>query len=120
MYAGLQIYDYMKASKAPIHTVCEGSCMSMGAYLLSWGTIRESNPNATIMLHQVGGGIQGRLNEMLAEVKECIRLQNIVNHITEEHTGLDHNTLLLLENYDDFMSPEQARHYNLIDTITKE
>jgi ATP-dependent Clp protease protease subunit len=120
VYAGLQIYDYMHSSKAPIKTICEGSCMSMAAYLLSWGNTRQAYPNATIMFHQVHTQAQGSLHDVRDGVLEAQRLQDRMNTITMLHSGLEKNTLIALESFDDFMSPEIAKKYGLIDTIIGE
>src|ERR1700761_1803063 len=53
VYAGLQIYDYMKQSKSKIRTSCEGMCMSMAAFILTWGNVRQADEHSTIMFHQV-------------------------------------------------------------------
>ncbi len=118
VYAGLQIYDYMVESKAPIRTSCEGMCMSMAAYLLSSGTTRQSSAHATIMFHQVGAATQGKINEMLGDIKEAQRLQNTLNDILSKRSGLSVEQLNKLEDHDNFMSPEEAKRLNLIDNIT--
>lgn len=117
VYAGLQIYDYMRLSHAPVRTSCEGYCMSMGAYLLSWGSVRQSDENATIMFHQVGSSEQGKLNELVRAVAETKRLQDVMNDITREHSGMSTNALNEMESYDNFMSAKQAKELNLIDVI---
>lgn len=117
VYAGLQIYDYMRLSHAQIRTSCEGYCMSMGAYLLSWGTIRQSDEHATIMLHQVGSSFQGKLNEITNDLNETRRLQSVLNNITKEHSGISIQNLNEIEAFDNFMTPKQAKELNLIDAV---
>lgn len=117
VYAGLQIYDYMRLSHAPVRTSCEGYCMSMGAYLLSWGNVRQSDEHATIMFHQVGSSEQGKINELVRALAETKRLQDVMNDITREHSGMSTNALNEMESYDNFMSAKQAKELNLIDVI---
>ena len=117
VYAGLMIYDYMMESKAPIRTSCEGYCMSMGAYLLASGTTRQSSAHATIMLHQVGSRVEGKINEMLEELSESQRLQGVLNEILSKRSGLTTTQLDKIEDHDNFMTPEEAKTLNLIDVV---
>ncbi len=52
--AGMAIYDTMQFIKAPVGTLCMGTAMSMGSFLLMAGEPghRVCLPNASIMLHQ--------------------------------------------------------------------
>lgn len=118
VYAGLQIYDYMMQSKAPIHTICEGYCMSMAAILLIVGDERESNKSATILFHEVGFGAQGKLTEVQHQVDEAQRLQAVIDRIIMTHSGLSADEVSDLESYDDYMSSQEALDLGLIDLIT--
>jgi ATP-dependent Clp protease protease subunit len=117
VYAGIQIYDYMMESKSPIRTSCEGMCMSMAAYLLASGTTRQSSAHASIMFHQVSSESKGHINEMLADIAETQRLQNTLNEMVGKRSGLTGEQLNKLEDHDNFISPQEAKSLNLIDTI---
>ena len=120
VYGGLQIYDYMKQSKAPIKTVCEGYCVSMAAFILSWGTTRSAMAHSTIMFHQVSTKTEGSLAEIINELSETSRLQAICNTITQEHSHLSLDAITKLEDHDNYMSPTQAKSLGLIDSIIGE
>lgn len=119
VYSGLQILDEMAAIKSPIKTVCEGYCMSMAAVLLSAGTKgqRFAMPLSTILLHQVAGGMQGKLADMQNDLNEAKRLQDLMTSILKQHTGLDDVKLAQVMDHDNFMTPETAKSLNLIDGI---
>lgn len=57
------IVDTMNYVKPPIHTICIGQALGMGAMLLGAGEKghRAALPNATIMLHQPRGSAQGQV-----------------------------------------------------------
>lgn len=119
VYSGLQILDAMAAVKSPIKTVCEGYCMSMAAVLLASGTKgqRYSMPLATILLHQVAGGMQGKLADMQNDLNEAKRLQDVMTSILKKDTGLDETKLAQVMDHDNFMTAETAKSLNLIDGI---
>ena len=60
--AGLAIYDTMQYVRAPVHTICTGIAMSMGAVLLAAGAAgkRFALPHSRIMIHQGSGGFRGK------------------------------------------------------------
>jgi ATP-dependent Clp protease protease subunit len=119
VYDGFAIIDQMAASKSPIKTVCEGYCMSMGAFILTAGTLghRFAMPNSTIMVHTVASEYSGHIKDMDNDVAEAHRLQNIINKILEKATGLDETKIMQLCDHDNFMSPETAKSLHLIDGI---
>lgn len=120
VYAGLQIYDYMMESKTPIRVSCEGYCMSMAAYLLASAKIRQSDPHATIMFHQIMTESKGHINEVIMDLLEAQRLQAEVNTIVSKRTGLSKEALDDIESYDDYMSPQECKKLNLIDIVIGE
>lgn len=121
VYAALQIVDEMKAVKSPVHTVCEGYCMSAAAMILSSGTkgLRESMPSATIMVHQVSSHIEGNETELVRELDETKRLNDLMIAQFEENTGMSYEHIEAIISYDHFMSPGQAVSYGFIDNIKR-
>ena len=88
VYAGLSIYDtikHLQNNNIEINTYAAGFCASMAAVLLISGTNRYSLPNSTIMFHSVSSNTNGKLNDMIVDVKETERLQNILNKIILEN-----------------------------------
>lgn len=117
VYAGLQIYDSMSSSNAKIRTICEGYCMSMAAFLLAAGDIREAYPSASIMFHQVASETHGHIFEMKADIAEAERLQGVMDEITHKHTGLSLSAIQKMESYDHYMDPKEALSLGIIDKI---
>lgn len=117
VYYGLQIYDYMMQSKAPIRTSCEGYCMSMAAFLLMAGDVRESGESATIMFHTLSSESKGHLQDMAADMAESNRLQDMMDIRIHDHTGLSLDAIRKMESYDHFMSSQDAKELHIIDQI---
>lgn len=119
--SGMAIYDTMNFIKPDVSTVCIGQAASMGSFLLSSGAPgkRFSLPNSRIMIHQPSGGSQGQATDIEIQAKEILRIKRQLNGLLAEQTG---KTIFDLErdtDRDNFMSPEEALEYGLIDKIIK-
>ncbi len=117
--AGMAIYDTMQYISCDVATYCIGQAASMGAILLTAGAPGKRNalPNARIMIHQPLAGMEGTATELEIHAKEVIRIKARMNEILFKHTG---QTLTKIEedtDRDNFMSAEEAKHYNLIDNV---
>lgn len=116
--AGLHIYDAMRGIHSPVKTICEVDCMSMAAVILASGDVREAAPHSNILVHQLSAhGIGGTLNQMINEVRDCMRLQASIDAILVKDTHLTTEQIQALESYDHFMPPEEALQDGLIDLI---
>ena len=117
--SGLAIYDTMRHIKADVSTVCIGQAASMGAVLLAAGTKgkRYSLPNSRIMIHQPLGGARGQATDIQIQAKEIERIKELMNIILSEATGKTVKEIYKDTERDNFMSPEEAISYGLIDKI---
>lgn len=117
--SGLAIYDTMRHIKADVSTVCIGQAASMGAVLLAAGTKgkRYSLPNSRIMIHQPLGGARGQATDIQIQAKEIERIKELMNIILSEATGKTVEEIYKDTERDNFMSPEEAISYGLIDKI---
>lgn len=114
-YDGLAIIDIMNIIKSPIKTVCVGTAMSMAAFILICGDTRTSTENSTIMLHQLSSWARGKLSNMIIDLKEAERLENVIYNIIQSKTNIpDFKTKLLTDWY---LSPQEAKEFNIIDDI---
>ncbi|MEL6125430.1 MAG: ATP-dependent Clp protease proteolytic subunit [Pseudomonadota bacterium] len=117
--SGLSIYDTMQFIKPKVSTLCVGQAASMGALLLTAGDagMRYSLPNSRVMVHQPSGGFQGQATDILIHAQETENLKRRLNDIYVEHTGQDYDTVEAALERDNFMSPEAAKEFGLIDEI---
>ncbi len=117
--SGLSIYDTMQYIRPKISTLVVGQAASMGSLLLAAGEkgMRFSLPNSRIMVHQPSGGFQGQATDISIHAKEILELKERLNQIYVHHTG---QTLKKVEEAlerDNFMTPETAKNWGLIDDI---
>lgn len=117
--AGLAIYDTMQFMSYEINTYCLGMAASMGSLLLMAGTKgkRYALPNSRIMIHQPSGGITGTASDLDLQAKEIIELRRICSSIISEKTGQPIEKIMEETERDNYMNPEQAVHYGIIDKI---
>ncbi|MEI8346236.1 MAG: ATP-dependent Clp protease proteolytic subunit [Pseudomonadota bacterium] len=119
IYAGLGIYDIMQHISCPIHTYCVGLAASMGSLLLAAGDTgsRHCLPHGRIMIHQPLGGAQGQCSDIQIQANEIQDLKNQLNNIYVQHTGRALVDVEKATDRDNFLSPEQAKEFGLIDVI---
>lgn len=117
--SGLAIYDTMRYIRPDVSTVCVGQAASMGSLLLCAGTPgkRYSLPNARVMVHQPSGGAQGQAADIEIQAREILKLRERLNQIYVEHTGQDLETIEQAMDRDNFMNPEEAKAFGLIDEV---
>jgi ATP-dependent Clp protease protease subunit len=117
--AGLAIYDTIQHIKPKVHTICIGSCISMGAILLASGTKghRYALPNSRIMLHQPSGGAGGQSSDIQIYAKEILRVRESLVNLLSNHTGKSTDDIRSRIDRDLFMSPQEALEFGLIDEI---
>lgn len=117
--SGLAMYDTMQYIRPKVATLCIGQAASMGSLLLTAGEkgMRFSLPNSRIMIHQPSGGFQGQASDIEIHAREIIALRKRLNEIYVHHTGQDIETVENSMDRDNFMSPQDAVKYGLIDEV---
>jgi ATP-dependent Clp protease protease subunit len=117
--AGLAVYDTMQFIRCDVSTMCVGQAASMGALLLAAGTKekRYCLPHSRVMIHQPLGGFQGQASDIDIHAREILKVREQLNKILAAHTGQNVKKIGEDTERDNFMDPEQAMKYGLIDTV---
>lgn len=117
--AGMAIYDTMNYIKCDVQTICMGMAASMGAFLLAGGTKgkRFALPNSEILIHQPLGGAQGQATEIEIAAKHIIDIKKRMNTLLSNFTGQDYDTIVKATDRDNWMTPEEALEFGLIDKV---
>lgn len=117
--AGMAIYDTMKYIKCDVQTICMGMAASMGAFLLAGGTKgkRFALPHSEILIHQPLGGAQGQATEIEIAANHIIKIKKRMNDMLSEFTGQDYETIAKATDRDNWMTPEEALKFGLIDKV---
>ena len=119
--AGLGIYDTMQYVKPSISTLCIGQAASMGSFLLAAGAKgkRFSLPNSRIMVHQPSAGFQGQATDIEIHANEVLSLKKRLNEIYSKHTGKSVDEIKSALERDNFMTPDNAKSFGLIDKVVE-
>jgi len=119
--AGLGIYDTMQYIKPDVSTLCIGQAASMGSFLLSAGKKgkRFSLPNSRIMVHQPSAGFQGQATDIEIHANEVLALKKRLNEIYSKHTGKSVDDVKKALERDNFMTPDTAKEFGLIDDVVE-
>ena len=119
--SGLGIYDTMQYVKPDISTLCIGQAASMGSFLLAAGTKgkRFSLPNSRIMVHQPSAGFQGQATDIEIHANEVLSLKKRLNEIYSKHTGKSVDEIKSALERDNFMTPDNAKSFGLIDKVVE-
>ena len=119
--AGLGIYDTMQYIKPDVSTLCIGQAASMGSFLLAAGKKgkRFSLPNSRIMVHQPSAGFQGQVTDIEIHANEVLSLKKRLNEIYSKHTGKNVDQIKDALERDNFMTPDNAKDFGLIDQVVE-
>ena len=120
VYAGLAIYDAMQYVRCDVATICFGMAMSMGATLLAGGAKgkRMALPNSKIMIHQGHtSGFEGQATDVEIRAREILALQRRMEELMARDTGRTVDQVHDDTQRDNFMTPDEAQNYGLIDAV---
>ncbi len=116
---GLAIYDTMQFIQSPVSTLCFGQAASMGSFLLAAGEKgkRFALPNSRIMVHQPSAGFKGQATDIEIHAKEVLSMKSNLNQLYSKHTGQAVEAVEEALERDNFMSPDEALKFGIIDEI---
>ena len=69
------------------------------------------------MIHQPSAGFQGQATDIMIHAKEILKTKQRLNEIYSSHTGQKVDKIDKDLDRDNFMSPQEALDYGLIDKI---
>ena len=117
--SGLAIYDTMQFIRPPVATLCVGQACSMASLLLCAGEpgMRRALPNARVMIHQPSGGVQGQATDIEIHAKEILATRERLTQLYVHHTGQSTDRVASAKERDNFMTPDQAKDFGLIDAV---
>ncbi|KAJ1827521.1 hypothetical protein LPJ63_000575 [Coemansia sp. RSA 2711] len=117
--SGMAIYDTMQYIQCPISTLCTGQACSMGSLLLTAGSKgqRFALPHSSVMVHQPSGGAEGQASDIAIHAREILKTRERLNRIYSKHTGQSIDVIERAMERDNFMTPEEALAFGLIDRV---
>ena len=117
--AGLAMYDTMQYIRPAVSTLCVGQAASAGSLLLAAGApgMRFALPNSRVMVHQPSAGFRGQATDIALHAQEILDTKKRLNEIYAEHTGKSVDDIEAALERDNFMNPEQAKEFGVIDEV---
>lgn len=118
--AGLAIYDCMQVIKPSVSTICCGLAASAAALILAGGSEgkRFALEHSRLLIHQPWvSGIGGQATDIEIHAREIIRDRRITSEILAHHTKQSIEQIMIDTERDNYMSPQEAVEYGLIDQI---
>ena len=117
--SGFAIYDVMNKIKCPVHTMVMGIAASMAAFILCSGSRgnRYALPNASIMIHQPKGAIEGQAADVEIYAKRLVDLRQELYKIMAKNTGMSYEEMAYACERDNYLSPKKALEMGFIDKI---
>jgi len=119
LYEGLAIYDTIQAIKPEVSTVCVGSARGIAAAILAGGAKgkRFCLPHASIILHEPYSRASGPASDVDITARELLRQRSVFYDILSEHTGQSVERIKQDAARMNYMTPQQALNYGLVDEI---
>ena len=124
IYALMTMVSAIQQCKVPVATIAMGKAMSAGAVLLVCGTpkYRFSDPNTTIMIHDVALDASGKNEEVKASSKQTDRLQKHIFKLMADSCGQDDKAYFLKLIHEKshaewYMTPQEAKKHGMIDYV---
>lgn len=119
VYQCFGLLSVMEHSVTPIHTIVTGAAMSCGFMMAISGHKRFAYKHSTLMYHQVSSWAGGKLKDMVEDIEETKRLQDVIEAVTLKKTNISLTTLkdVYSRKFDWFMDADQALKNGCIDAI---
>lgn len=119
VHSGLAIYDTIQYIKPKVSTICVGMAASAASFILMAGAkgMRYALPHSKIMIHQPLGGVRGQATDIEIHAKEILETKKLLNKLYAKHTGQDLDHIEKNMERDNFMHPEAAKAFGLIDKV---
>ncbi len=119
VYAGLGIYDTMQYITPDVATICTGMAASMGAVLLSAGSVgkRTALKHSRILIHQPMGGAEGQASDIEITAREIQKIKKELYEIIALHSKQDYKKIWKDADRDYWMTAFEAKDYGMIDEV---
>lgn len=118
-YSGMALVNIIDTSTTSVYTYCYGKAMSMGLTIFVAGHKRFAHPLATFMQHQLWGGVENKLTEMVESIEQAIILQEMLDDFLVSKTKIKKSKLLTLRDRkkDWYFSGQEGIELGVVDEL---
>ena len=114
----LGIIDYIESLDVKVNTICRGRAFSAAAIILACGTgSRMMSKRSTVMFHQSSSFLGGKMSDISAYLDNVKNIEKTIYDILAEKTNKDQAWWKDNMKSDLYLTAEQLKEYNVIDTI---
>ena len=115
--SALSIVDFIIRSEVPIHTIIEGEAASAATLISVVGHRRFITKNSHMLIHQVRGGIWGKMAEFEEEIQNMKMYSDKLISIYKKYTNIREEKLIKILKKDILWDSKKCLKYGLVDEI---
>ena len=115
--SALSIVDLIERSEVPIHTIIEGETASAATLISVVGHKRFITKNSHMLIHQVRGGMWGKMQEFEEEILNMKMYSDKLIQIYKKTTHLSEEKLTKILKKDILWDSKKCLKYGLVDAI---
>ena len=115
--SALAIVDLILRSPIPINTIIEGEACSSATLISIVGHKRFITTNSHMLIHQVSGGMWGKMSEFEDEMKNIKKFNNKLIKLYKKYTNLSEDKLNKILKKDISWSSKTCLKHGLVDEI---
>ncbi len=111
--------DYIRNSKAPVHSIIEGSAASAATLISVVAQRRSISKNSFMLIHQLSGGMWGKFEDMKDDIQNCNVFMEKIYDIYGQYAKIPKNTLKEILKRDIYFDAKTCLKYGLVDKISE-
>ena len=117
LFDGLAAVDYVRRSKAPVHSIVEGMAASAATLISVMAHKRSINKHSYMLIHQLSSGAIGKFEELMDDMENNKALMKAIREIYLARTKIPENLLKDILKKDIYFDAKQCLKYGLVDNI---
>lgn len=117
LFDGLAAVDYVRKSKAPVHSIVEGMAASAATLISVMAHKRSINKHSYMLIHQLSSGAIGKFEELIDDMENNKALMKAIQNIYLERTKIPPNLLKEILKKDIYFDAKQCLKYGLVDEV---
>lgn len=117
IFAALTTVDLIPNLKSKVYTYVDGAVASAGTLISIVGAKRFMGKHASLLIHQLSGGVYGRFADIEDEFTNCTYLMKLLKALYKEHTKLPMKKLEEVMKHDLWWSTDECIQYGIVDSL---